>query len=227
MTTAAAYVKPRSLAVLVLLLPLLAAGCSGMKSSQPPATIYMVHAAGCTAAPVLSKGVLSIPEPEMPAGFDTERIALYLAGGRRLDYFAGAAWPDHLGKMLQQVILQTPCDIATATPDTANAATATLYVKVNDFEPVYAGGPKATPVLKVSMRFRLTSGDRELPLADFTVQQTGDAPANTLTGVTQGLETLSQAVLAQAFAQLEPRLGVLQRRHHTTAGQSNPGALAH
>jgi ABC-type uncharacterized transport system auxiliary subunit len=180
------------------------AGCMPF-ASQPAPTLYTLHA-----APVRQKTgrivhVISVPEPEVPAGFDSSRIALYLYNGRRLDYYAKAAWPEHLGKVLQDVIGQSASSVPGmmgVIPDEGLAASYNLLVKVNDFEAVYAAGPDNPPRLKVSMNFRLISPRSQKTALNITLSLESIAIANTQTAVISGLESLLREINARAFKKI-------------------------
>lgn len=185
-----------------LLILLCLGACS---SSRPPPTIYALHAkAGKNQERNISH-IISVAEPEVPAGFDTERIALYLYGGRRLDYYANLAWPEHLGKVLQGVIVQSALSVPgmmAVTPDSGIPVPYSLFVKVNDFAPVYAAGAESTPQLKASMSFRLFSLQGQETLLNTTLSAEKPAAANTQTAVISGIEELLQGINARAFKEI-------------------------
>src|SRR5262245_19601753 len=45
--------------------------------------------------------VVFVPKPELPKGFDTERITLLFEQEHRLDYYADAKWSARLDDLLQ------------------------------------------------------------------------------------------------------------------------------
>ncbi len=179
------------------------AGCSALKSTAPPPTMYALHATTADAAePSKTRPVILLPEPDVPAGFDTDRIALYLDNGRRMDFYAGAQWPDHLAKVLQGVILQTAAAqtaFTTVSPDMPARAAYRLQVRALDFEPVYAGGAAAAPQLKVTLNFRLLSLESDKIIMDTTYPETVAASANTQSAVVAGLEELLQKAVASGY----------------------------
>ncbi len=186
-------------------------GCLALTSEKPPALTYRVNPLPETRQQQMvgSSMVLAIREPVVPPGFETDRIALYMAGGRRFDYYADARWPTHLEDMLQETILRSA---QAAWPDTVvtsaeahTAATYRLETDVIDFEPVYGDGPDGIPLLRVKIRFTLLSTENEVR-ADFTLGNETTTSANTLTAVTEGLEALLHGIIIQAFARLEPHL---------------------
>jgi ABC-type uncharacterized transport system auxiliary subunit len=182
-------------------------GCMPLTSSRPPPTIYVLHPPPAKERQETSKivNIISIPEPEVPNGFDTNKIALYLYNGRRLDYYANMAWPERLGKVLQDVIVQSAPFVpgtVVMVPDTGGLASYDLFVKVNDFEPVYAATAESPPLLKVSMSFRLISRNTQRLLLNTRVSAEARAVNNTQTAVISGLESLLHDVSAKAFKKI-------------------------
>ncbi|HYD18681.1 MAG TPA: ABC-type transport auxiliary lipoprotein family protein [Patescibacteria group bacterium] len=183
-----------ALAVSVLLLT----GCTGItKSKAPPVSIYPLHAQRPENR--TSTAAVIIPEPEMPAGLDTSRIGLYLAGGRRMDYYADATWPDSLPRVLQDVVIQSAPFSAIA-PDTGVNAPYALNIKVNEFIAVYADTADGLPEARVSLTFHLVARGQEKILADFTVTHNAPVTANTVTEVTRTLENSLQMCLAEGLS---------------------------
>src|SRR4051812_29472162 len=79
-----------------------------LKSDKPPAAIYALQAGPlCPRDAGISRErkLISVAPPQVPAGFDTNRIALYLMSGRRMDYFASAVWPSNLPEVMQDFIV--------------------------------------------------------------------------------------------------------------------------
>jgi len=198
--------KGALLLVMIFSLPL--GACAALKSSLPPTTIYALHAGPLKQQKKTAAHIISIAEPEVPAGFDTERIALYLYGGQRMDYYANLAWPEHLGRVLQDVIVQSAAsapNLMAVTPESGIPASYNLFVKVNDFEPVYASGAENPPQLKVSMSFRLVSAQGEV-LLNTTLSSEKPAGMNTQAAIIAGLEKLLQENAARAFREISHAL---------------------
>jgi len=196
-------------ALIAGLLPL--SGCAGaLKSNVPPPTVYALHADGAAgAAKAHASKVLSVAEPDVPAGFDSNRIALYLDGGRRMDYYANATWADVLPKVMQDVLLQSGgkhAGFATVPTDAGTMISHRLLVKVLDFEPVYTHDATTAPVLKVSLNFRLVSVTSDKIILDTTVPLEMTASANTQTAIVSGLEELLQKAVGQAYGDISAKL---------------------
>lgn len=172
-------------------------GCGNItKSKAPPVSVYTLHAEKPEKR--ASSAAVIVQEPEMPAGFDTSRIALHMSGGRRMDFYADAAWPDALNKVLQDFIIQS-ARFSAISPDSGVNAPYSLQVKVNDFQPVYDGEATGMPEVRVSLTFRLILRSDEKLLRDFTLSEKMPASANTITAITGDLESLLRKIVGTAL----------------------------
>ena len=192
-------------------LVLATAGCSSLLTQKtPPPTIYALHAAapenaGEEVVGLKKAKVISLAEPGVPAGFDTDRIALFLDNGRRLDYYANAKWPEHLGEVIQNVLIESAPvaeGITVVPPDAAAQPAYRLIASVLDFAPHYQGGANGVPQLNVTVNFRLVEIATDRLVLDVTLPATAAASANTQTAVVGGLEALLQQVTASAYEQV-------------------------
>jgi ABC-type uncharacterized transport system auxiliary subunit len=189
------------------LLPILAciylatlAGCGSITQSKaPPVSVYMLHAQKPEKR--ASAEAVIVQEPEMPAGFDTARIALHMSGGRRMDFYADAAWPDALNKVIQDFIIQS-ARFSAVTPDSGVNAPYALQVKVNDFQPVYPDTAQGVAEIRVSLTFRLIDRSTEKLLRDFTLSEKMPASANRITAITGDLETLLRKITSSGLARI-------------------------
>jgi cholesterol transport system auxiliary component len=93
---------------LLLLLPLLAAGCGGLLApSGPSPALYKLDAPRAVSAPGPSASwQLLIDKPTATLALDTTRIAI-APSPNRVDYYADVAWADKAPAMLQEIILQS------------------------------------------------------------------------------------------------------------------------
>ena len=201
--------------VIVVSCMLVLGACSPFKSDQPPMTVYAVHAAPSAAAEKPAR-VVSVAEPSVPQGFESNRLAVYLQDGRRMDYAAGAGWPGPLPKVLQDFMVQSGSaapGIMAVTPDSGIPAGYSLLVKVNDFEPVYGADAKSAPQLKLSFTFTLLSGDKIV--SSFTLAEAKTASANSLTVIVGEMESMLQEIAAQAFQNITNALSVSRKSHLT------------
>ncbi|MDB5491619.1 MAG: hypothetical protein JWO78_1468 [Micavibrio sp.] len=188
------------------------AGCSALAPSRPPVTIYALHPSASQPSenPQGPHGVLRIETPVMPSGLDSDRIALFLADGRQLDYYAGAKWPAPLDHVLQDVIVEEARNafprMTIDTPDLNVAADYKISVRIREFTPVYQGGPGTIPFLKVSATFTLIRLPENTVINDLTLESGQAAASNSLTAVTAGLESLLQGMVKKALNQMETDL---------------------
>lgn len=188
---------------------LLLSGCASsfLKSDEPPVTIFSLRAAQ-NLDPIgedqkAKSNIIDIRRPFLPPGFDSARIAMYLENGRRLDYYSGAKWPSPLDETLLEFTSQTARktlpNIIIAAPGQATESDYRLQMRVNDFQPVYSGGPDQLPQLVASISFTLLKMPEERIVTSFTIDQQETAQANTLSLITAGLEHLLQSVEAKAL----------------------------
>lgn len=135
--------KLRTLTVLrltVLTLPLLLGGCMPeLKSEHPPARVYWLEPAPLGDPPPLAVRVTLVP------GLDSDRIWV-LEPDQRLNFYAGAFWPERL-----QVLLQSLLDRSLSTRPDAPA----VAVLVERF---FAVGDPAAGAPDVEIAARIEAG---------------------------------------------------------------------
>ncbi len=200
---------------------LLLNGCSSLlQSTEPPPAIYVLHPQTESKSQNSYSGVMQVMPPDVPGGFDTDRIALYWNNGRRLDYYSGAKWPERLDSLLQDFIVRSARTaypgMTVASPDMDLPSRYRLAVKVLEFQPVYAGQPSGIPTLHGALEFTLVSLPGEKPVADFTIGDSKPAASDDLAAITAGMESLMQSLLTQGFEHLGP----LIRQEDQTEGSS-------
>lgn len=208
----------RSTLAMALLLTL--SSCIGLPKPPPPATVYQLQAPthGLMAQPpALPAGTrLEIPLPGMAPGFDKDRIALALDGGRRLDYYAGAKWPAPLPEVIQDIAIttlrQSLPGLSVDDDDNMTAATHRLRMDVQSFAPVYAGGAATLPQVRVAVRFALIRLSDDAILSDITLGAVEPVQANTLSGITAALEAGLQRVLGDALPRLAAPLAPVGKK---------------
>jgi ABC-type uncharacterized transport system auxiliary subunit len=192
-------------------------GCINIPKSStadaPPADVYTLKAAaGGSAKQGGNGGVIVVARPEVPTGFDTDRIALMFEQGHRLDYYAGASWSGRLNDVLRNFVVQSARrDLPGKVVDTTELNASARYkilVKVTDFQPVYAGGPDGVPRLDVAMTMTLIALPSGKVAANVVAKKSAQASANRMTVITKELETLLQAVTSQALRGIAPHLAV-------------------
>lgn len=181
-------------------------GCQGLTSSKKPVSIYNLRYTASAPSAAASAGVLVVGEPALPSGMETDRIALYLDDGRRMDYYADVLWAESLEDVLQDVVVQAGRsalpNMVVDSPRLNIPGNYRLAVKVLDFAPVYQAGSEAAPYLKVAVNFTLVQLPEKRVLTDFTLESGQAASGNDLTAISGGLETLLQDILTKAFAKV-------------------------
>lgn len=90
--------KTRALTALALTLAVLLGGCMPeLKSEHPPPRVYWLEPVPVSDPPPLAVTVTLVP------GLDTDRIWV-LEPDQRLNFYAGAFWPDRLQVLLQSIL---------------------------------------------------------------------------------------------------------------------------
>jgi ABC-type uncharacterized transport system auxiliary subunit len=199
--------RMKNAAALILLL--FSCACAPLQSEKPADSIYQLQARheetkSCNGRTGI---VVAVPKPELPAGFDTDQIAVYLEGGQRMDYAAHARWADNLTDMMQSFIitaLQQDCGMVVQAPRFDIPSDYRLIIKFYDVEPVYNDSAQNIPVLKVSASFTLTRYPDGERLSEFTLSKSRRAEKNSLTNIAAGLESLLQELLREAREKLKP-----------------------
>jgi ABC-type uncharacterized transport system auxiliary subunit len=197
--------------VFLLSFCLMAVACTpSFKSSHSPAFVYALHpgeACGRGIHGRQDKKMLAVAVPHMPPGFETNRIPLYMAGGRRLEYFSGAEWPEEFDLLLQDFIIRSAshaCAPFLAVPADSGAAAYSLEVRVNEFQPVYAASPDLPPELALSMTFTLLSSADRKTVTAFTLLDRKIAAENRISIIIEGMEGMLRRTLSRAFQRISP-----------------------
>lgn len=201
----------RSIFVVALVMSL--AACVSLPTENRPVDIYRLAPArlpaGGMAARTPMPTSLTIEKPEVPVGFDSDRIALII-GRQRLDYYAGARWPGALPAVIQEDVvasLQNRYRFTELGDRAAEGRAAyRLEIAVSDFEPVYTRGMDADPTLNVGVVLTLISRADGRVVSTFAKSKTRPLTANTLTAVTAGLGDMLQELILTGFDQLSRNL---------------------
>jgi ABC-type uncharacterized transport system auxiliary subunit len=174
-------------------------------------TIYTLHDTAGDAPARAQKGgraVLAVARPELPAGFETDRIALYFEKDHRLDYYADAKWSAPLDGLLQDYIIERAKrklpGIAVGSGDLTASAQYRLGLKVVDFQPVYPDTADKPPRLDVSILVTVLSLPGEKVKKQFAVKKSAPASANRLTIVTNELRGLLQSATDETLEKAAP-----------------------
>lgn len=180
--------------------------CQGLTSSKKPTALYNLRYTGAEIASMDMAGIMVVGEPMLPSGMETDRIALHLDNGRRLDYYADAAWAESLEDVLQDVVVQAGRsalpNMLVDTPRLNVPANYRLTTKVLDFMPVYRATPAETPALKVAVNFTLVHLPEKRVVTDFMLENGQMAADNSMPAIAGGLEGLMNGVLSAAFEKI-------------------------
>lgn len=202
---------PAQLLVLLLVL-LLAAGCSGLQSKQAATQIYVLApqlpapAVGASAAGAASLvATLKVLRPLSVPGLDTDRIAL-TRSGQRLDYFAHSSWAAPLPELVQSGAidaLRASGKFRAVQSDAAPLeADFLLQLEVRRFQAQYQDdGP---PMVRVQLVATLARRSDRTVIASVVAASDVPASANRLQSVSAAFEAAFAEALAQLGAQLQP-----------------------
>jgi ABC-type uncharacterized transport system auxiliary subunit len=215
-----------------LLAVLALSGCislPGADKNKTRASIYTLHPSPAAKQPSSAADtapvVVFVPRPELPKGFDTERITLLFEQSHRLDYYADAKWSARLDDLLQDFIVQMvrhvlPAPIA-ATTDATAAAHHKLAVKITAFQPVYQLTADSPPRLDAAMTVTLFARPGETVEAQFSLQKSAPASANTMSAVTKELELLLRSLTEEMLQKIAPSMFKSNEPKEKEVGESN------
>lgn len=150
--------------------------------------------------------VVVVPTPEVPPGFDSERISVEFEDGR-VDHYADARWSARLDQLLQDVFVERarsklPAAIV-GKVGLVPAANYRLIVKVTDFGPVYKDTPDMPPRLDVGLNVVIEIPG-EMVKAQFTVKKSEAASENRLGTITSELKTLLHSAFDEVLGKTAP-----------------------
>ena len=193
---------------------LMLTACSPTKlltTDEPRQTTYSLR--GAMAEPSGYTGsakIVEIAHPTLPTGFERNRIALYMDGGRKLDYYASANWPGPLDGVLEEfthrVLAATLPAIITVSPTQPVDADFRLQTRVIDFQPVYGTSFDAAPLLQTRIEFTLVTLPAEKIISSFTLNNEVSASSPRRDVIISELEAQLQAIETEAFIKLAPHL---------------------
>jgi ABC-type uncharacterized transport system auxiliary subunit len=203
-----------------LLMCLSLTACSGsfLQSTEPKPTVYTLRpvAEARTAADAGAARIVEVMKPSVPPGFETDRIALYTEGGQKLDYYAGASWPDMMDDVFQQTAMRSlrnalPYTVAVA-PEERMDADYRLRMKIDEFQPVYSGAAEGTPELRASFEFTLIRLPEEKIVRSFILRRDMKADGAGMDSILAGLEKMAQDMFSEAYGRLDSNLRLTERR---------------
>jgi len=159
------------------------------------------------AAEAAGRIVVVVPTPEVPSGFDSERISIQFEDGR-VDHYADAHWSARLDQLLQDVFVERarsklPGAIV-GKLGLVPAANYRLILKVTDFGPVYKDTPDMPPRLNAGLNLTVVEVAGEGVKAQFVVKKTASASENRLGVVTSELKGLLDSAFDEALDKAAP-----------------------
>ena len=183
----------------------------GKSEDRPAPAIYtlldsnsgVMDVAAEAAGPIM----VGVPAPEVPPGFDTERIAIQFEDGR-VDYYADAQWSARLGNLVQDVFIERaqrklPRAIV-GKPGFVPASNYRLAVKLTGFGPAYESSPDMPPRLTVGLNLTVIELPQDMIRAQLSVSKTATASENRLGAVTNDLKSLLNAAFDEALDKAAP-----------------------
>jgi cholesterol transport system auxiliary component len=142
---------------------------------------------------------LAILRPDVPGGYDSERIALMQADGS-MDYYAKATYQDRVPSIVQQALLNgfeaTGRIDAVAPEQAALHADYNLVTEVKDFSAHYSQ-PDGIPGVTVSITAKLTTTHGRAIVSSFSVVQSGTASVNSAAAASQAIQQALAAAVTQ------------------------------
>lgn len=186
---------------------------SGGEDRPPPAMYTLDEPATGTmeiSADAAGRIVVIVPRPELPPGFDSERIAIRFEQDGRLDYYADAQWSASPSDLIQDVFIERAQRKLPGTIvgklDLVPAANYRLAVRVTDFGPVYRSSPDVPPRLDAGVTLTVIELPAESVKAQLSVKKSAPASQNRLGVITTELRTLLNSVLDEALQSAAPYL---------------------
>jgi len=176
---------------LVAAFSLALSACGGDLIGPPAETpmIYPVHPAFATGSGEHVGWALALLRPDMAGGLDTDRIVLHQADGT-MEFYAKATYPDRLGMILQQALLdgfESSGRIDAVAPEQAALhADYNLVTEVKDFSAHYAQAD-GVPSVTVSITAKLTTAHGRAIVSSYSASQTVNATSNSAGAAAQAL----------------------------------------
>ena len=176
---------------------LAAAGCSDMLGPPAAPRLYLLRPP--LPAPTTDRlpGVLAIAMPDADAEFDTDRIAIQQPGAI-LDYYADAAWPDHVPVLVRAALVEAfeaEGAIDTVSGDLGGlAADYALVTEIRDFEARYAV-TDGIPLCVIRIDVHLVDQKKRSSLASFVASAEKSAARNSIEAAVAGFNAALGDVL--------------------------------
>jgi ABC-type uncharacterized transport system auxiliary subunit len=183
----------------------------GTAEERPPPVMYTLDEANAgvmdVATEVMGRVVVVVPPPELPPGFDTERIAIQFEDGR-VDYYADAQWSARLDELVQDVLIERAqrkfSGAIVGKAGVVPAASYRLIAKLTSFGPVYKSSPDTAPRLNAGVTLTVIELPQETIRAQFSVNKTVMASENRLGAITNDLRGLLHAAVDDVLEKAAP-----------------------
>jgi cholesterol transport system auxiliary component len=157
---------------------------------QEPGAIYPLRPAFAPGDAAKVAWALSILRPDLAGGLDSDRIVLHQPDGT-MDFYAKATYPDRLGAIVQQVLLdgfEASGRIDAVAPEQAALhADYNLVTEVKDFSAHYAQAD-GIPSVTVSITAKMTTSHGRAIVSTFSTVKTISASANSAAAAAQALQ---------------------------------------
>jgi ABC-type uncharacterized transport system auxiliary subunit len=159
------------------------------------------------ATEAMGRLVVVVPVPEVPPGFDSERIAIQFEDGR-VDYYADARWSARLDELVQNVVIERAqrklSGAIVGRPGVVPSANYRLSVKLTSFGPLYKASADMPPRLNAGVNVTVIELPQETIRAQFTVSKTAMASENRLGVITNDLRSLLNSAVDEALEKAAP-----------------------
>lgn len=151
--------------------------------------------------------VVVVPEPELPPGFDSERIAIQFEDGR-VDYYADAQWSARLDELVQDVLIERAqrkfSGAIVGKPGVVPSPNYRIAVKLTSFGPLYKASADVPPRLNAGVNLTVIELPQETIRAQFSVTKTAMASENRLGTITNDLRGLLHSAVDDALEKAAP-----------------------
>jgi ABC-type uncharacterized transport system auxiliary subunit len=183
----------------------------GKTEERPPPVMYTLHEPNAgvmdVATEAMGRVVVVVPLPELPPGFDTNRIAIQFEDGR-VDYYADAQWSARLDELVQDVLIQRAQRIFSGAivgkPGVVPAANYRLVARITGFGPLYKSSADMAPRLNASVTLTVIELPQETIRTQFSVTKTAMASENRLSTITNDLRGLLHSAVDDVLEKAAP-----------------------
>ncbi len=182
-------------------------GCASLlTSNEDPPSIYVLNALPEASVEAEFDRQLYIETPEVPPGFNTEKIAVVKAS-RELDFLVGAEWSDKLDSVLHSYLFKSYENrLPLGSVFDENLRVNPEYVlsaSVRDFEARYVGyEAEEAPEIHVSIVFTLYNRQNEVVADKIVVERVVRAQSNSVRAIVDAFEMALNDVTEESLVQL-------------------------